>query len=43
MERGCTRLMLVNVQSRESYERGFYAKAGWSERREVSTFVLPLP
>lgn len=43
VERGCTRLMLVNLQSRESYKRGFYTKAGWSERLEVSNFVLPLP
>lgn len=43
MERGCTRLMLVNGRNRPSYERGFYRKLGWEERPEVANFVLPLP
>ena len=41
--RGCSRLMLVNCKTRESYQRGFYRKLGWEEREEFANFVLHLP
>lgn len=41
-ERGCSRLMLLNLRKRESYQRGFYPKHGWEERPEMANFVLPL-
>ena len=40
--RGCSRLMLLNRKSRESYQRGFYRKLGWEERDEFANFVLDL-
>jgi len=40
--RGCARLSLVNLRSRESYERQFYIKAGWRERTEAANFVRSL-
>jgi GNAT superfamily N-acetyltransferase len=43
VSRGCSRLMLVNRKSRESYKRGFYRKLGWEEREEFANFVLHLP
>src|SRR5262249_16390633 len=33
--RGCVRLSLINLRSRESYMRQFYVKAGWEERPEA--------
>lgn len=41
-ERGCSRLMLLNMRKRESYQRRFYPKQGWEERPEMANFVLPL-
>jgi len=41
--RGCSRLMLVNRKTRESYARGFYRKQGWEEREEFANFVLHPP
>jgi len=41
-ERGCSRLMLLNIRNRESYRRGFYKKLGWQERDMAANFVLPL-
>ena len=41
-ERGSSRLQLVNFRTRESYQRGFYVKAGWEERPDAASFVLPL-
>jgi GNAT superfamily N-acetyltransferase len=41
--RGCSRLMLVNRKTRESYKCGFYRKLGWEERQEFANFVLSLP
>ncbi len=38
--RGCARLSLLNMRGRESYARGFYAKAGWTERDDAANFVL---
>ena len=43
VSRGCSRLMLVNRRTRESYKRGFYRKLGWEERDEFANFVLHLP
>jgi len=43
MERGCTRLSVVNGRNRESYSRGFYQKLDWRERDEVINFILQLP
>ena len=40
--RGCTRLSLINLRNRESYQRQFYIKAGWQERGEAANFVLQL-
>jgi len=39
--RGCSRLMLINMRKRESYQRQFYAKHGWEER-DAANFVLHL-
>ena len=36
---GCSRLQLVNFRSRESYQRRFYEKAGWTERPDGASFV----
>ncbi len=40
--RGCSRLMLVNGRTRESYQREFYKKNGWRERETMANFVLDL-
>jgi len=42
LARGCSRLTLVNLKHRESYQRGFYAKRGWQERSEAASFVYLL-
>ena len=39
--RGCQRLSLINLRSRESYQRQFYIKAGWRERSEAANFICP--
>jgi len=41
-ERGCSRLMLLNMRMRESYKRQFYAKQGWEERPDAANFILPI-
>jgi len=41
--RGCSRLSLLNMRDRESYQRGFYAKDGWEERPDAANFVFELP
>ena len=41
--RGCTRLSLINMRSRESYLRGFYGQHGWEERPDAANFILRLP
>jgi GNAT superfamily N-acetyltransferase len=41
-ERGCSRLSLLNLRNRESYQRGFYKKQGWTEREHVANFVFEL-
>lgn len=40
--RGCSRLSLLNMRPRESYQRGFYSKQGWTERPDAANFVLRL-
>jgi GNAT superfamily N-acetyltransferase len=40
--RGCQRLSLINLRSRESYQRRFYPKSGWQERTEAANFVYNL-
>ena len=40
--RGCSRLMLLNMRERESYQRQFYAKQGWEERPDAANFILKL-
>lgn len=40
--RGCARLMLEAVKTRESYLREFYPKHGWIEREAMANFVLEL-
>jgi GNAT superfamily N-acetyltransferase len=42
VERGCTRLLLMNRRIRESYQRGFYAKHGWEEVRDGAFFSLSI-
>lgn len=42
LNRGCSRLMLLNMRKRESYQRQFYLKQGWEERLDAVNFVLPL-
>jgi GNAT superfamily N-acetyltransferase len=38
--RGCARLSLINIRTRESYVRGFYKQRGWEERADAANFVL---
>lgn len=38
-ERDAYRLMLTNGKEKPSYKRGFYSKAGWTERPKVANFV----
>ena len=40
--RGCARLMLAAVRSRESYQRGFYTSRGWIEREDVANLIYEL-
>lgn len=40
VERGCTRLLLMNRRIRESYRRSFYAKHGWEEVSDGAFFSL---
>ena len=42
MARDCTRLSLINLRTRESYQRQFYIKAGWQERAEAANFIRAL-
>jgi GNAT superfamily N-acetyltransferase len=39
-KRGCSRLSLLNMRKRESYQRGFYSLRGWEERSEAANFVF---
>ena len=38
-DRDAYRLMLTNGKEKPSYKRGFYKKAGWTERPKVANFV----
>jgi GNAT superfamily N-acetyltransferase len=40
--RGAFRLHLLNGRGRESYDRRFYAKRGWTERPDLADFILKL-
>jgi GNAT superfamily N-acetyltransferase len=40
--RGCSRLLVINRRTRESYQRGYYEKCGWVERPEAANFVYDL-
>jgi GNAT superfamily N-acetyltransferase len=40
--RGCARLLLLNVRTRESYQREFYRKQGWLEWEDAAVFIYPL-
>ncbi|MCA9839011.1 MAG: GNAT family N-acetyltransferase [Trueperaceae bacterium] len=40
--RGCSRLCLLNMRNRPSYERGFYLKHGWVERPLAANFIYDL-
>ncbi|HEX9029939.1 MAG TPA: GNAT family N-acetyltransferase [Anaerolineales bacterium] len=42
-QRGCSRLSLLNMRSRESYRRGFYNQQGWQERPDAINFLYRLP
>ena len=37
--RGCARLMLEAVRTRESYIRGFYTQRGWVERPDMANMI----
>ena len=37
--RGCTRLALLNMRQRESYQREFYSRHGWVERPDAANFL----
>ncbi len=41
-QEGCFRLNLLTRKTRESYQRGFYAKQGFRERPGTANFVLEL-
>ena len=38
-KRGCARLMLEAVRTRESYVRGFYTERGWVERPDMANMI----
>ncbi len=42
LQRGCSRLMLINLHKKESYHRQFYIKQGWEERELTANFILDL-
>jgi GNAT superfamily N-acetyltransferase len=42
MDRGCSRLKLINMHKKESYHREFYKKLGWEERDGDFSFEYPL-
>jgi len=39
-QRGCHRLLLLNIRTRESYQRSFYRKHGWVEWEDAAVFVF---
>ena len=42
IRRGCTRLALLNMRQRESYQREFYSRHGWVERPQAANFLKVL-
>ena len=40
--RNCSRLSLLNMRDRESYQRAFYAKDGWQERTDAANFIFEI-
>lgn len=40
--RGCSRLSVINMRHRESYQRGFYAGRGWQERTGAANLIYDL-
>jgi GNAT superfamily N-acetyltransferase len=40
--RNCSRLSLLNMRDRESYQRAFYAKDGWEERTVAANFIFEM-
>jgi hypothetical protein len=40
--RNCSRLSLLNMRDRESYQRAYYTKDGWQERSDAANFVLDM-
>lgn len=40
--RRCSRLLLLNSRSRDSYKRKFYEAQGWKEREDMANFVYVL-
>jgi GNAT superfamily N-acetyltransferase len=42
LERGCSRLSLLNGRNRESYNRSFYQKQGFIERDQLVNYILKL-
>ncbi|UCC87970.1 MAG: GNAT family N-acetyltransferase [Anaerolineales bacterium] len=41
-KRGCSRLVVLNLRNRESYQRDFYKKCGWEERPSAVNFIRRL-
>jgi len=41
-KRGCWRLLVLNNRKRESYQRRFYQRCGWEERKDLSNLVINL-
>jgi N-acetylglutamate synthase-like GNAT family acetyltransferase len=41
-ERGCSRLSLLNGRNRESYDRKYYDKQGFTERAQLVNFIYKL-
>jgi GNAT superfamily N-acetyltransferase len=42
VQRGCSRMLLMNRRIRESYQRGFYTKHGWEELSDGAFFSLSM-
>lgn len=40
--KNCSRLMLLNSRERDSYERDFYARFGFTERTDMANWILTL-
>lgn len=38
-ETGCFRFSLLNLRERESYQRRFYAKRNWVERKNAAKMI----